>query len=478
MTDVLLSPVATGAVIDSTDYSRFDLYLQSLGLPKDNILATPVEREVIRKNFPQFAMTLPDAVKRESVYLSKFVAASSIGLFDAALNYIWNEVVINLRRKAVIYGLDLFFDAAVGGKNRDLFGTEEDLAYLKDKVLLDTCSKLELISDIIYKKLTHILIMRNDIGASHPNDSAINAFELLGWLQVCVQDVIQDTPSAAAIQVKAFIDNLKTLTIPIDANAILHMQKSLRELHTKNNDNILQPVFGLYVAAGPNNVLKKNISLVAPIVWLHTSENVKYKLGISLDGYKTNLHVEKYESGNEFFEFCKGNQYKTLEARIIVLDELLDDLMTAHQGWDNFHHEVPFARKLLGYISTEADIPPVRKDKLVRTIVKCRIGNGVTYNRGVSPGGRLIYDQILEKFGDNNIVQVLISLYSTDVQTMLSNEFCRQHTLEVLKLLRVRAVSAKLGQILDFIINTHLELAKALNTSEFKHLAASHITAG
>ncbi len=63
-----------------------------------------------------------------------------------------------------MYGLDIFFDAAVGGgKAREFYSTEDDLASLKDSVLLDTSRKLELISDTTYKKLKHILDMRNDI---------------------------------------------------------------------------------------------------------------------------------------------------------------------------------------------------------------------------------------------------------------------------------------------------------------------------
>jgi hypothetical protein len=58
----------------------------------------------------------------------------------------------------------------------------------------------------------HILDMRNDIGISHPTNYTINAFELLGWLQTCIQDVLNDRPTEAALQVQAFIQNLKTYT--------------------------------------------------------------------------------------------------------------------------------------------------------------------------------------------------------------------------------------------------------------------------
>nr|WP_321239333.1 hypothetical protein [uncultured Tolumonas sp.] len=475
--NVIVSAQAQGQLA-STDFNRFEQFLESLGLPKENILASLVERQVVQTNFPQFIMMLPDEVKRESRYLSKFAAASAIGLFDAALNYVWNEVVLNLRKKTVIYGLELFFDAAVGSKHRDLFNTENDLSGLKDKVLLDNCAKLELISDTIYKKLTHILIMRNDIGASHPNDANINAFELMGWLQTCVQEVINDTPSEAALQVKAFVENLRNQTVVIDSQSLQLMQNGLKQLHTKNCDNVLQTIFGMYVGAGANNILKKNISLIAPTVWVYADNNLKYKLGVTLDGYRTNLHNDKFSTGNEFFEFCSGNQFKTLEARVILLDEYLDDLNSAHCGWDNFYNEVPHARKILGYISNEADIPNERKEKLIRIMLTCRIGNGVSYNTGISPAGKVVYDSLLNMLGDDNVIQVLVTLYRPELYNLLSNSYCRNHAVQVLTNIRTNVVSDKLKQILDHLIANGANLEKAMKTTEFKTLASSHIHFG
>jgi hypothetical protein len=69
----------------------------------------------IAQNLPGYLDALPAEVKREARYLSKFVIGAGSGLFDYALiNAIWNEVVIDLRKKASLYGLDIFFDGAVG----------------------------------------------------------------------------------------------------------------------------------------------------------------------------------------------------------------------------------------------------------------------------------------------------------------------------------------------------------------------------
>ncbi len=102
----------------AADTAVFASYLQQFGLPTDNIIASTEERAVVAANLPGLVSTLSLEERKDARYLSKFIGATAIGLFDAALNYIWNEVVLNLRKKTVIYGIDLFYDAAVGGNNR------------------------------------------------------------------------------------------------------------------------------------------------------------------------------------------------------------------------------------------------------------------------------------------------------------------------------------------------------------------------
>lgn len=79
--------------------TKFELMLNNLGLPSENIIASVDERENIMKMLPQLMNSIPESQKRDATYLSRFVAGAAIGLFDASLNYIWNEVVISLRKK-------------------------------------------------------------------------------------------------------------------------------------------------------------------------------------------------------------------------------------------------------------------------------------------------------------------------------------------------------------------------------------------
>ncbi|MBB1391809.1 hypothetical protein H5185_20715 [Shewanella sp. SG44-6] len=476
MSTELLSKPQAGML--STDTTKFEGYLAHLGLPTENIIASLPERKIIEANLPAFIESLPAEVKRDARYLSKFVAGAAIGLFDASLNYVWNEVVINLREKVIVYGLDMFFDAAVGGSRREFYATEEDLSGLKDNNLVNTCRKLELISDIVYTKLNHILTMRNDIGASHPNSYSINAYELLGWLQTCVQDILNDKPSASAIQIKSFIENLKRSPDVLDTATISSMEKPLGDLSLQNTDNLLNSIFGIYSTLSTGNIVRKNIALFAPHIWGKSSDNVKYKLGVTIDGYKNNLHNDKHALGVEFFNFCDGNRYQSLDSKIISLDSHADDLLQARYSWDNFYNEPPHMRKILSYLKTEADIPVERVNKIIKAVLICRVGKGIPYNTGVSPAGRPLYDQFFGMLGDQNIINTIIAMHTNEVRVTLDNTHCQKHMITVLTNLKANARSERIQEILDFLMQNGTILNKIHNDKRYKELTKNHITFG
>jgi len=307
-------------------------FLEQIGLPADNIIAAQSERNIIGQNLATYIQSLPAETKRDARYLSKFVVGAGFGLFDYSLNAIWNEVVLDLRKKAIGYGIDIFYDSAVGGKAREFYKTEDDLASLKDSVLLDTSRKLELISDTTYKKLKHILEMRNDIGISHPTNYTINAFELMGWLQTCIQDVLNDRPTDAALQVQAFIKNLKTYNSPIDSSTLKTIESKVIQLASHHLASIIRTTFGIFVSPDTDPQVRKNISLIAPAIWKNCTDDPKFKLGITLEGYNTNLYKEKYELGEQFFQVVNGNPYRSKNERVIIVDTLLDQLLEKHNG--------------------------------------------------------------------------------------------------------------------------------------------------
>lgn len=451
-------------------------FLRDVGLPHDNIMADPSERSIIASNLPAYLQSLPAEVKRDARYLSKFVIGAGSGLFDYALNAIWNEVVIDLRKKASLYGLDIFFDAAVGGsKTREFYKTEDDLAALKDAVLLDTCRKLELISDTTYKKLKHILDMRNDIGISHPTNYNINAFELLGWLQTCVQDVLHDRPTEAALQVQAFISNLKGHTTPLDHAATQNIERRFKELPSHLCGSLLRTVFGIYVAQDTEQGVRKNIAVLAPALWNTCPDEPRHRLGIVLEGYNTNLYRDKYTLGEQFFGLVGGNAYRSASERVIIVDTLITELLDKHNGLDNFHHEAPVAANLWSYIPDQNSIFDNLAARLFKTVLLCRIGRGVSYNNGVSPGGKRYYDSILNLAGDKFAPHILAAFTHYEISGQLGRAICRTQAKQALDTARTNVINQRLIECLTYLID-HIEANPGCTTNtEFKRLSADYI---
>lgn len=451
-------------------------FLKDMGLPSENIIADITERKFIGDNIHGLIAALPAEVKKDARYLSKFVIGAGMGLFDYSLNAVWNEVVINLRKKAVVYGLDIFYDAAVGGsKAREYYSTEEDLSSIKDSVLLHTCRKLELISDTTYKKLAHILDMRNDIGVSHPNSYSINAFELLGYLQNCIQDVLNDNPTDAALQVQSFIKNLKTTTAGLDNAATQAIEKKITELPTHLCGSLMRTVFGIYVTAETDPAVRKNISLIAPALWAACGDEAKYKLGIVLEGYNVNLFKDKHDLGQQFFDVVKGNAFRSPNERVIIVDELISELLEKNGGWDNFHHEPPVAAQLYSYVPEQNAILDNLAMRLFKAVLICRIGRGVTYCEGVSPGGKPYYDAILALAGDKFAPHVMAALGHFEIKNKLHSALCRKHAKASLELTKRNVINARLIECLDYLIANIDADPACVTDAKFKTLSASYI---
>ncbi|WP_124046474.1 hypothetical protein [Clostridium perfringens] len=454
----------------STGFESFEFFLKEFGLPHENVIAELDERKIVMDNLPNFLNSLSPEVKKDAYYLSKFVAGTAIGLFDASLNYVWNEVILSLREKIEVYGVEIFFDSAVGEKVRDNYKSKEDLAGLKDKVLLDTCRKLEIISDLVYKKLSHILMMRNDIGASHPNTYSINSFELLGWLKTCINDVLLDKPSCASIEVKSIVDNLRTNKEAIDESTLELFKRKITDLSSIMSGNLLVSIFGLFVSNSTEKIIKENILKLAPSVWNNCTDDIKYKLGEKLDGYRLKLDQERLKAGELFFSECKGKRYYTTDSRAIKLSCLSETLEETHLAWDNFYYEPAIAQEIMSYIENDSDIPIEREDSLIKIFLKCRIGNGTWYNDGVSPSAKPYYNKFFKLLNKNQVRKLLRILESADIRSLVINDVAVDQCIELLKLLKTPLIGDRLNEIIDYLINNKKNLYNAFNTVDYKDL--------
>lgn len=115
-------------------------YLIALGLPTNQVLVPIAERQRVIINLPEVITLIDNGRKSTSIYLSKFIAACGAGLFDAALNFIWDETVVNLRRKVARFDLEYFYDSVITDPNRrNKLKDETDLSKIEEWELIRGC---------------------------------------------------------------------------------------------------------------------------------------------------------------------------------------------------------------------------------------------------------------------------------------------------------------------------------------------------
>ncbi len=468
--DNQLAPINQSILYDS-GFDRFEQTLEGYGLPFDNVIASRAERIKILQALPDFLNNMSHELKIDARYLSKFIAGSVVGLFDASLNFIWDEVVLNLRKKVVSYGLDCFYDAAIGGTHRDQFTNENDLPSVKDQVLLDTCKKLELIPDLLYRKLCHILDMRNQIGASHPNDYSISAYELLGWLQICIKGVLMEKISESALTVKSIIDNVKKTQMSLDGTNLTLFRQSIKTLSPDMVSNLLISLFGVFVSPtfAEKKIQCENIMELSKIAWDFSTEKVKYSLGEKIDSFRANLDEYKTKRSELFFKICNGERYYSSDARTIKLTLLCEQLETVHNGWDNYANETPVAREIMSFVSSTADIPDIRFETVLKVFLVCRIGKDCGYCGGVSPGARPYYDKLFKMLDQKSVLLVLDILSRNENGNLLSGTYRPRQVKAICENMKSKILTDRCIAMLDYIIGFKEEnFGAVFNTKEFK----------
>lgn len=160
--------------------------------------------------FPHVITLINPQVRAVSPYLSKFIAACGAGLFDAALNFLWDETVLHLRHKVVNFDLNYFYDTVeTDPTKRSKLKTEADLVEVSEWELIKGCKDIGILSDIGYKHLDYIRDMRNWASAAHPNQNQLSGLMLVSWLETCIKEVIAKEPNNSAVQVKLLLNNIR-----------------------------------------------------------------------------------------------------------------------------------------------------------------------------------------------------------------------------------------------------------------------------
>lgn len=330
--------------------------IDRLGLPTEGIIVDVREREKLLRNAEDALDRLDGEQRARASYISKMMMAASVGLFDAALTYLWDETISELRKRVAAFDVEYFFDLAeTDPAKRKGLRTPEDLPKLDDSKLMEAASKIQLISDVGYKQLDHIRYMRNHASSAHPTEVTLTGLTLVAWLEVCIREVITLPHATVVAEIGRLLHNIKTNRMSqteVDIAAA-----SFDNLPPDQADNLAAGLFGIYNPPDATPDAQDNIRKLWPEFWPYVGEDKRIDFGVKLARFRANGDTDRATRARELLDLVDGTAYLADSERLAELSQALDDLLTAHEGWNNFANEPAVASRLQALVGKHGQVP-------------------------------------------------------------------------------------------------------------------------
>lgn len=421
-------------------------FLAERGLPTEAIFVQVRERAVVFNNLDGVLEQLSLEQRYEATYVAKFLAAIATGLFDAALNYLWDETVAQLRRRVAAYDLAYFFDNAVrSGEKRKRLAMEADLVKLDDSELIEGARTVGLISELGYQQLDLIRYHRNWASAAHPNQNMLTGLQLAGWLEICIREVIALPLSPSAVQIKYLLHNIKESSLsPVDAKEIAPALAALRE---EEVNRLASGLFGIYTREETTEQTRQNIQLLLPYLWNGVDEATRQSFGSKYGHFAASGDQNQKQLARHFLEIVNGEAYLPEDTRVAELDTVIENLLVVHNGYNNFYSEPAFAHQLERLVGEGGRVPSQVRKRYVLGLVEVFLTNG----NGVAWDAEPVYRQLLSRVDSTEALEAILSFTSETIASRLQFKLCQDKFRELLTLLRPKIPAAAIQELIDAI---------------------------
>ncbi len=406
-----------------SNVSTLDEVTAALGLPR-NILPSGDEIKCAWENLPIELEDIPPFLLNELI--AKMCVAVSTGLFDGAINYIWNASILHLREKVIDLGIKISAIIHIADFE------EKNLHRLQDSAFLELCLKLNIIDQNAFFFLDKSRAMRNSHSAAHPVMGTINNKEFISFLKRCVKYALSGSGHIEGVNVLEF-------DISITSNIFTEEQcsfwiKKITETNDSHRRLLISHVH--YIYCDPHRTNASHINAFSICKGLKN----KFNSNIYMD--LISQHYQYVENKNDFSSKASLQFFEEL-GLISLLDNLeghniffkaVERLWRVHNGSDNFYNELPFAEHLLEILE-HSPVPESVREHYVQTVVCCFIGDEYGHSMAAEP----IYEKIIRNFGRDEVglMMKLASKEGSILKNRLVDYSCRERFKEILLLVDI-----------------------------------------
>lgn len=371
---------------------------KSLGIPRE-ALASDEEIHHAWRDLPRELREIPENLRGELV--ARMCVAVSTGLFDGAMNYIWNAAVLHLRDKIRTFGLAVV--AQISQKDFE----EKHLLEYQDSRLLELCLKLNIVDEDGFFFLDQCRNVRNNFSAAHPTLGKVNDREFTTFLNRCVRYALADSASPKGVDIGSFISAAKGARFNKNQCAI--WVQRLVETHGAQRQMLVTMVHGIYCDPNTPEQARLNSLDICGELPEGLTVSMRSELINSHSEYVAKGYEEKHAASLQFFEKLGLLNYLNESEQHFVFSRAVKRLWDVHNEMNNFYNEPAFSERLLE-LTSQGAVPETVQEEYVQTIACCRVGNGY----GISNAAVRYYDQMIQNFSPREIQVLIQSALSKD----------------------------------------------------------------
>ena len=283
------------------------------------------------------------------------------------------------------FGLDIVKQL----KNKEY--TEQDIDGLQDSQLLDLAHALNLVDDEGYYFLNQCRDIRNNFSAAHPSIGEVDNYELVSYINRCIKYSLSTANQTVGVDLKLLISTLGASIYTEEQ--LEYWSQKIKQTHPAQKEAIIIMLHGVYCDPSKQNNDRANALNLS--IKCSSDFNSRIISGIinQYEEYLSKNDDKKKRASEEYMIKVGLTGALDNAKRHAIISRLCLQMMTIHQGMNNFYNEPPFAEYLL-LVSSQSEIPDTVKNEFVETVVSCAVGN----EYGVSHAAIPFYDKIIQNF--------------------------------------------------------------------------------
>ncbi len=376
----------------------------SLSVPRD-ILASDEDIKEAWLRLPRVLSKIPKELITK--WVAKMCIAVSTGLFDSWINYIWNESIIELRKKIITFWLANVWEI-LNKRNFD----EKWLNDLRDSELLNLCLDLNLITEEWFFYLDQCRDIRNNFSVAHPTIWELDDNELINFTNRCVKYALSNDNNLVWININEFLTSLKESKFN-DVQLDLWCDR-LKQTYEAQRELLFWTLYSLYCDPDSNegsrinaiNIFLKLKKLLSPLI--------KSDLLEKHQKYKAKWIINSLTASQQFFERLSILDLLWDSEQHALIKKACDNLMDSHLWMNNFYNEPPFAERLQE-ITKNIQVPDSIKYYFIETIFICWIWNWFWVSNKALP----FYEEMVSNLSPREI-SILFEMIENDKSNLWS----------------------------------------------------------